>query len=164
MIEYNEMIKNYRSFAIFIIFLALIVRFISLDKMSFWSDELVTLNWASEEKSVGQILYKNITYPDQSPPLFILLLHMWLKIFGHQDAWLRTLPALISFLSLLAMMRLFSFMGAAMKVFFIYLILISFSGYYLYFGRELRPYGLLLLMAVLNHYCFFRCKIIRCFS
>jgi len=150
-------IKNQKFFIILLISLAVIARFAFLGRMSFWADELFTMNYfANEEKSIGQILYENVTYPNQSPPLFTLLVHLWLKIFGHRDGWLRTLPASISFLSLMAMLRLFGLMEKNKKVFFIYLSLLCFSGYYLYFGREVRPYGLLLLMAVLNQYYFLK--------
>jgi uncharacterized membrane protein len=169
----KSMTKNYKFFLILVISLGLIVRFVSLGQMSFWSDELLTLNFADEAKSTGRIVYENLTYPDQSPPLFTLLLHMWMKIFGRDDGGLRTLPALISFLTLLALLRLFGSIcpvrnnqeamqdgrianGMGKRLSLILITMFSFSGYYLYLGRELRPYGLLLLLAALNHYYFLK--------
>lgn len=56
-------------FSLIIISAGIVLRFSSLDRMSFWTDELQTIEWAHPQKSSGQIIHHNLTLPDQSPPL-----------------------------------------------------------------------------------------------
>lgn len=143
---------------IFLVATGIILRFVFLDRMSFWTDELQTIEWASPVKTAGEIIYHNITYPDQSPPLFTLLLHMWMKIApkdGHypSEAWIRLLPAIISLLCLYFLIRIFVLPWQGYPSMGL-LIIFCCSSFYLYFSREVRPYGFLLLMTLLSTWAF----------
>lgn len=62
-----------------LIALAALVRFYGLSKPAIWSDEGFTLLLSSH--SVSQIL--SHTVRDVHPPLYYVLLHEWMSVFGH---------------------------------------------------------------------------------
>lgn len=146
---------------ILIFITGVMLRFVFLDRISFWSDELQTIELACPLKTSMEIVHRNLTIPDQSPPLFTLLLHAWMKIPNAEEklypseTWIRFLPALISLFSLFFLVRIFVLpwrgpisVGTC--------LIFCLSSFYLYFSREVRPYGLLLLMALLSTWAFLK--------
>jgi len=81
-----------------------------------------------------------------NPPLFELLLHVWIKLFGIGETAVRMLPCIFSSLTLLLIYamgkRFFS-----VKVAIVASLLFTFSSYELYFAHETRVYSLFMLLA-----------------
>lgn len=80
--------------------LALGVRFWRLTYHSLWFDETMSLFWASQPAAriwdVGMHLVE-----DKHPPLYHLLLHEWMMLFGSGDAAVRSLGAVLGALAVL---------------------------------------------------------------
>ncbi|HET9076628.1 MAG TPA: glycosyltransferase family 39 protein [Acidimicrobiales bacterium] len=62
---------------------------------SYWIDESVSLGIASHRLSQIPTLLRH----DGSPPLFYLILHFWIALFGTSEAATHTLPLLVSLLA-----------------------------------------------------------------
>ncbi|NLE76330.1 MAG: hypothetical protein GX605_06205 [Chloroflexi bacterium] len=74
--------------------LALAVRLWRLTEHSLWFDEAMSLHWA--QQSIPRILDVGFhLVEDKHPPLYYLLLHGWIRLFGAGEAGLRVLGALI---------------------------------------------------------------------
>ena len=88
-----------------------------------------------------------------NPPLFEILLHFWIKLFGITEISVRILPMLFSSFSVL-------FIYKIGKVFFdsktaiVVSILFTFFNIQLFYAHDCRVYSLFLLTVVM-FYCFF---------
>ncbi|MBK6432533.1 hypothetical protein [Candidatus Amarolinea dominans] len=81
-----------------LLLLALGVRAWQLTFHSLWLDEVFSLFWAS--KPVGDIVRVGLTLTeDKHPPLYYLLLHGWIGLFGATDAAVRSLGVLLGALA-----------------------------------------------------------------
>jgi hypothetical protein len=108
----------------------------------FWSDELLSLNYALNSNSQS-------IYWDNTPPLFYFLLKQWLHWLPHDPLGLRSLNLLVSLL-----VPVVAFFSSG-KIFssserWLYAALLSVSSLSLFFGTEVRVYGLVELVAVWN--------------
>lgn len=90
-----------------------------------------------------------------NPPLFEILLHFWIKLFGITEVSVRILPMLFSSFSVL-------FIYKIGKVFFdiktsiVASILFTFSNIQLFYAHDCRVYSLFLLLTVVSFYYFFK--------
>lgn len=88
-----------------------------------------------------------------NPPLFELLLHVWIKLFGISETAVRMLPCLFSSLTLLLIYaigkRFFS-----VKVAVVASLLFTFSSFELYFAHETRVYSLFMLLSAAAMYAY----------
>ncbi|MBK7204341.1 hypothetical protein [Candidatus Amarolinea dominans] len=81
-----------------LLLLALGVRAWQLTFHSLWLDEVFSLFWAS--KPVGDIVRVGLTLTeDKHPPLYYLLLHGWIGLFGATDAAVRSLGVFLGALA-----------------------------------------------------------------
>jgi len=149
-----------KAILILLFMIAVILRFAFLGRMSFWADELVTIGWVGPLHTCKDIIHFIFTSRDQAPPLFPLLLHGWVKLSGIEggypsEAWIRILPVLIGLFCLIFLIRIFVFPWQGLVSIGTFIIF-CFSSFYLYFSREIRPYGFLLLMTLLSTWIFLR--------
>lgn len=80
-----------------------------------------------------------------NPPLFELLLHVWIKLFGITETAVRMLPCLLSSLTLLLIYGIGkSFFST--KVAVVASLLFTFSSFELYFAHETRAYSLFMFL------------------
>ena len=88
-----------------------------------------------------------------NPPLFEMLLHIWIKLFGISPLSVRVLPLLITCFSPLVLFyfgkRNFSTAVAVTSS-----LLLSFSSLLLYYAHDCRVYSLFLLLSLLSMYFF----------
>ncbi len=96
--------------------------------------------------------------PTNNPPLFEILLHFWIKLFGISAFSVRFLPMLFSSLAIIFIYkigaRFFSF-----KVGLCAALLYCFSSHAVYYAHDCRTYTLFLLLTVISAY--YALKIIR---
>jgi uncharacterized membrane protein len=71
---------------------AALARFIALDRQSFWYDEAVSVVLARQ--SIVDLLGGRVKDLG-NPPLYPVLLHLWMGLVGTSDAAIRALPALL---------------------------------------------------------------------
>jgi len=120
-----------------------------LDRQSLWLDEALTVSAAG--RSVAEIL-TYATY-NQNPPLYALLMHGWLGLFGISETSARLFPVLCSTLTAVAVFFLARrFLGARAAIFAA--ILFTASNIHVQYAREARVYALASLLATLSAYAF----------
>ena len=114
-----------------------------------WLDEALSVNIAS--LSLHQI--PDALRRDGAPPLFYVLLHYWIRIFGSSDLAVRSLAGLFGVVTLpltwLAARRLGGERDGSV-VAFAALILIASSPYAVYYDTDARMYSLVSLLTVLG--------------
>jgi len=120
---------------------------------SFWRDE--AFSYFMAKKSILEIIF--LTAKDFNPPLYYLVLHFWMKVFGSSEIALRSL-SLIFFWATIHVA--FSFLNDILKInlkkSFFYLIFFIINPLLLYYGFEARMYSMFAFLVGLSYYAF--CK------
>lgn len=120
---------------------------------SFWRDEAFTYFLA--KKNVFEIIF--LTAKDFNPPLYYLVLHFWMKIFGGSEIALRSLSIIFFWATIYAV---FFFLRDILKIklkkSFFYLIFFIINPLLLYYAFEARMYSMFAFLATLSYYAF--CK------
>jgi hypothetical protein len=130
--------------------LAVVSRFSFVHAQSFTMDEVAELSIA--KGSIDQI----VRTVDGFPPLYHLVLHGWLEIFG-TDAGARWLSVLFGVLTLLCVWKLARILvgprgaGWAATIF-------SVLPFHIWYSQEARAYSLYILLAALSLWLFFRAR------
>lgn len=110
----------------------------------FWEDEAITTGIASH--SLGAI--PGVLRHDGSPPLFYLLLHVWISVFGTSEAATHALPLLFGLLCIPAgMWAGWSLFGRRAGIYAA--ILFAFSTFLTAYAQETRMYELMGLLGIL---------------
>nr|MBC7244753.1 glycosyltransferase family 39 protein [Chloroflexota bacterium] len=140
-----------------IIFLAAVLRFYQLDSQSLWYDEgfSVALAKASWAEAIAW------TAQDVHPPLYYLLLHLWIRLCGDHAFAVRTFSALCA----IATLPLIYVMGKRIlgqTVGLTAAFLATFSPLGLYYSRETRMYTLATFLTLLASYLLLRITAIPC--
>jgi mannosyltransferase len=133
---------------------AAVVRFATLDDQSYDHDEAVTA-WRVLRGGLAPMLHVVAT-GERSPPLYYLLAWPWSKAFGTGEFGLRSLSALIGFLTVPAAYlaaRELSGPRAGLAA----AALVAFNPYLVWYSQEARSYALLVLFATWGLYFFARC-------
>lgn len=120
---------------------------------SFWRDEAFSYVLAS--KNIFDIIF--YTAKDFNPPLYYILLHIWMKIFGTSEIALRT----ISFLFFWGTVYIaFDFMHYVLKISYkkasFYIFLIILNPILLFYAFEARMYTMLSFFAALSYFALHR--------
>lgn len=143
----SEFLKKAWPFAA--ILLVFIVRFLHLTTNDVAMDEPFTLFFAQ-----GDLTFIFGMLPgENNPPLFFLLLHFWIDLFGISPLSVRFLPALFSALTaimLFVMGRRFFSISTGITAAAIFL----FSDFHQLFAHEARVYSLFALLTVVSMYLF----------
>ncbi len=122
----------------------------------FWRDE--AFSYLLAKKNILEIL--SLTAKDFNPPLYYLVLHFWLKIFGPSEIAIRSL-SLIFFWATIYVVFLFLTKILKIKSFLFlifYLLFFIINPLVLYYGFESRMYTMFAFFAVLSYYAFFKKK------
>lgn len=109
-----------------------------------WLDEALTVNIATHPLSQLHGLLRQ----DGAPPLYYVLLHFWMKLFGTSDLGVRSLSGVISVLTIPAAWvggRTFGRQSAWAVV-----VLLASAPFAVYYGSEARMYSLVMLLTVLG--------------
>jgi len=90
---------------------------------------------------------------EANPPLFMLIVHFWIKIFGISPESIRIIPLLFNSLTAVVMYligrKFFSFWSGIMAA-----GIFMFSTYHFYFALETRPYSMVSLETALSLFFF----------
>ncbi len=123
--------------------LALGLRLICLTFQPLWWDEGWSLYFATTD--VPNML--RLTAVDIHPPLYYLLLHLWIGLFGSSVVAVRLLSVLIGTATVpllyLAGRRLLGHNGGLLAAF-----LLTVSPFHIYYSQEVRMYGLVTLLGL----------------
>lgn len=127
------------------------LRFYVLDNWSLWIDEIYTITFRAS-MPVRELLV--IPY-DPHPPLYFLLLHYWMDIFGQTAFVARSFSLLFSLLGIIAMF----YLGYELyddKTGLFAALLFATSTLQIHFGRTVRMYSLFIFLSLVSWYFFAR--------
>jgi hypothetical protein len=110
-------------------------------RSAMWLDEALTVNIA--RLPLHQI--PGALKRDGAPPLYYVLLHFWMKVFGSSDVGARSLSGVISVATLpVAWLAARRFAGRTAA--WVVLILLASSPFAVYYATEVRMYSLVMLL------------------
>jgi len=120
---------------------------------SFWRDE--AFSYLLAKRNVLEILF--LTAKDFNPPLYYLILHYWMKLFGPSEIALRSL-SLIFYLGTVYVVFLFltNILKISFKKSLLYLLLSVLNPLLLYYAFEARMYTMLAFFVTLSYYFFYK--------
>jgi len=139
---------------ILIIILGLGLRLYHLGSQGLWIDEIPTAIAARSNILNIHNLYECI-YVDLNPPLYVILLHFWIKLAGTTETSLRLLSVLFGVLSILAIYKV-GFLLFNKKVALLAAFFLSISSFHLLHSQELRMYSLLSLLSLMSIYFYWK--------
>lgn len=145
----NALSQNRFLIPIGLIILNLLVKAIYIDFGDISGDEPFTLFYAQ----VGMDQFSQMLEHENNPPLFFLLVHIWIKLFGVEAAAVRTLPLLFSIFTA-PFIYLIGKKFFNLKTGIIAALLFTFSSYSIYFAHETRVYSLFGLLTAVSMYGF----------
>ncbi len=131
------------------------MRIFLLDYESLWLDEGSSVKFAK----LGVIEILKSTQMDAHPPLYYLILHFWIKIFGDSEFSLRFPSALFGIFCVILVYK-FCFDFWSEKVALFSSLILGISTFQVFYSQEARMYSLLCLLSLLSFYYFvkFLCR------
>src|SRR5262245_28375550 len=131
-------ISFYRLALIVLIILYIAVRLWRLTDSCLWFDEIFSVH-AAEHSWPG--LFSFVVQDLVHPPLFYVLLKIWIAVGGETLLWLRILPAFIAFVSIIPFLlicRELELRGSATLLAF---LLFAVNGSLIKYSQEVRMYS-----------------------
>jgi 4-amino-4-deoxy-L-arabinose transferase-like glycosyltransferase len=127
-----------------IIILGAALRFYDLGAESYWIDEMNVVQRAQEDLEMIPV------EPDsRTNPVYVLLAHFWIQVFGTTEAATRSLSALIG-IAALAVMYTVGRELFGRKVGLLSALLMAISELQIYYSQTFRFYSLFLLLTLLS--------------
>ena len=120
----------------------------SLLPVEIFSVRAIRHNWTD----MIAFLAKDIVHP----PLFYVLLKLWMGIGGESLLWLKLFPALISFAMIVPFFLLCRELKLRAAEINLALLLMAINGYLVYYAQEVRMYSLLLFLTICSLWLFAR--------
>lgn len=147
----SESISKIVTLALIILYLA--ARLWRLTDSCLWFDEIFSVHAAGHEWSS---LFWFVAQDLIHPPLFYVLLKVWIAIGGENLFWLRLLPVLFSVLALVPLIYLCRELKLKTPVVLLSLAFLAVNGSLIKYAQEVRMYSLLMLMSLLSMWLFAR--------
>lgn len=119
-----------------------------LDSDEIWSLSLARSSWMD--------LLRGAAYDIVHPPLFYMLLKLWVSIGNTSLLWLRLLPALFSFAALIPFYFLCRAVGLGPWQTNLSLALLALNADQVFHSQYVRMYSLLFLLSLCSYYAFVR--------
>jgi uncharacterized membrane protein len=143
--------KYSRIFCVLIVTVGVLLRLYNIN-VEFHQDEVFSVQAASP--ALAHVL-RNALQDSTHPPLHLVLLHIWMRLWGHSEVSVRALSILASALFLLLLYRVALRWMRAPSALCI-LCLCAVSPYFVYYGQLARPYSLATLLITLSLYLFYK--------
>lgn len=127
---------------------------------SFWTDELFTISFIKDGRSLAEVLKIFITFEVVNPPLYFILFYFWYRLVPHVE-WILLLPSVVTF-----------FVGVCLTAFFVsditkknkLAVLITLcilplnSFIYTIVSIQARAYSLMFMLSAAFLLCYFRTR------
>lgn len=126
--------------------MSLLVRVFYLNHHDFWFDE--AFSWFVASKNFKDIVIASIA--DNHPPLYYLILHLWMYAFGNSEVALRSLSLVFGILSVLVFYNLVKTFNERSSL--LATLFFSISPLAVYYSAETRMYSLFLLLTLCSVY------------
>src|SRR2546421_1353717 len=120
------------------------VRFWRIGDSCLWFDEIYSVHAA--EHAWGDIL-NFVSLSLVHPPLFYLLLKVWIGIGGESVVWLRSLPVIFSIAAIFPFIRLCQGLSLGLWTQTFALFLFAINGSLIKYAQEVRMYSVLLCLS-----------------
>ena len=124
-----------------------------LGYFALWNDEVFSATVAGMS---WPKMFKAVIADIVHPPLFYILLKLWIVIGGSSVPWLRTLPCLIAIATLIPLLLFCREWQLTNVETGIALLLIAFNELLIHYSQELRMYSLLVALSLLSLWLFSR--------
>lgn len=129
------------------------VRFWGLTENCLWFDEIFTIHAAEHNwPSLFQFAAKDLIHP----PLFYVVLKLWIGLGGESLFWLRLLPVILSALAFVPVLMLCRELKIGTVATLTTLSLFAVNGALIKYAQEVRMYSLLLLLSSTSIWLFAR--------
>ena len=135
-----------------ILLAAFVIRTHSLGDESLWYDEGLSIQFA--HLNLPQLI-NELSLKETHPPFYYLLLHYWINLFGDSEFSARLLSAIFGALTVLMVYHVGRLLFDK-KTGILSAILVSVSGFFVYFSQEVRMYSLLPFLALASMYFFLK--------
>jgi mannosyltransferase len=131
---------------VLILALAAYLRFNGIARESLWADEGLTVRIL--RLPIAEMIPR-IRDWEQTPPLYYIVMRVWVSVFGDTEGWLRAPSVIFGVAAVGAMYvwvkRMFS-RGAGLSA----AVLLAVSSYQIAFAQEARTYSLFVLLTILS--------------
>ena len=158
----NYIKKNFLEIAIILVvtFVALILRLLLLKNYGdLWLDELYSWYFASQ-KTIFETVFE-LLKQDLHMPLYFIILHFWMKIFGNSDISMHLCTMALTIplvpLSFYVVKNIFNKSAAYFSI-----LALTINAFCIYYSIEVRFYGLVFVLALLS--AFFFVKMLETFE
>ena len=129
------------------------VRVWRLTSASLWADEIFSLEAARLDwTGLFTVIIDDIVHP----PLFYMLLKLWIQIGGEDLLWLRLFPAVASIAAIVPLLFLSRNLKLRRGEVAVVLVLLTFNGYLIDHAQNLRMYSLLMFLSLCSLWAFVR--------
>lgn len=132
-----------------ILLVGLFFRLYDLSGESIWLDEGLSIEFAN--LNLSQIFFLH----DTSPPLYYILLHWWIHLFGISEFSVRFPSAILGCLSVFMMYKIGSQLFDNYTGIFSSLLM-AFSVFHIQYSQEARTYSLTVLLTLFSMYFFIK--------
>ena len=137
-----------------ILILSAFIYFYNLGKESLTTDEYFSLHLAQQLLPNIILQHRGESNPNTIPPLYDIIMHFWLKVFGTSEFAQRSFSALLGILSVYLIYE-FARLLFDMRTGLLSALFGALSYSWFYFFRMNRCYGLLIFLTLLSLYVFF---------
>ncbi|MGH7177058.1 MAG: glycosyltransferase family 39 protein [Tepidisphaeraceae bacterium] len=153
-----------------ILVLAAGLRVYQIDRASFWLDEFFSVEvasgrgywvldvpfrvltqpvWRSESDELATSAVLEAVQRSNHPPLYFLVLHVWMRVFGESDLTVRLLSVLFSLIAIVALFDALRTLAGAAPALWGALIM-SLAGAQIEYAQEARGYMMLVALLLLS--------------
>jgi hypothetical protein len=137
-----------------LIFFGFLFRFYNINLDNFWIDEIFSFYIADPNVDFFETWHRNRSI-ENTPILFNLVLKYYFKFFGYEIPIARYFPALLNFLSILIIHKLFSKISNGKSTLLI-VFLTCFNIYLIRYSQELRHYSLVFFLFAITIFYFLK--------
>lgn len=142
-------LKSKFVFFLILILLALSFRIYNLNN-SIWLDEGHSIAIAQQD------IYSVVNYlKDVHPPLYYMILHYWMQLFGNSEFSIRFPSVIFGLVSVFVIYKISSELFNK-EVGLISSILLSFSLFHIIYSQEARQYALMMLLILISNFFYLK--------
>ena len=132
-----------------ILLIGTVLRIYDLGTESLWIDEAISMLWAKQSPS--HIMARAAL--DVHPPLYFVILHYWINLFGDSEFSARLLSAIIGIISIFMIFKVGSLIFGS-DVGLLSAFIMATSVFHIWYSQDARAYSLLVLMSLLSIFFF----------
>ncbi|MEP6787164.1 MAG: hypothetical protein ABJB40_01940 [Acidobacteriota bacterium] len=146
---------RYVRTAAFVLLIAAYVglRYRDLTASCLWFDEIFSVHAAEHSWNT---LFSFVALDLIHPPLFYVLLKLWIGVGGESLAWLRMFPFLLSIISIVPLILFLRELERNVRTQLICLFLLTVNGSLLKYSLEVRMYSMLMCLSLFSLWLFAR--------